>query len=314
MIILDDNHKVRRLIEGHYENDDVLFWNSNEAEMRPDYDYTTLKAKSFIEVTGNLDGIKFSDPNHRAVIWPWMWLLDTIRTCWNPVNPDYTDPDRYWQVSKEPTDYYTCMLGQDRPHRQSVYDLLVAYEGTAALPYVTFVGQGICADVQQEKNQEINRVNWTPRNQILTHQFPPWYDNVVIDLVVETHEDMTFYTEKTWKPLLGMRLPLIFGNVHMYDQLSDWGFYFCENMIDYSFSKEDHPYIRAKRLIEELMRIKREVPLDVLHKESLGSRKTNQRLCFDLLEDIEIYDAPAINPTDVSLLKQAKEIKSTLDL
>ena len=43
MIILDDNHKVRRLIEGFYENDDVLFWNSNEAEMRPDYDYTTLK-------------------------------------------------------------------------------------------------------------------------------------------------------------------------------------------------------------------------------------------------------------------------------
>ena len=40
------------------------------------------------------------------------------------------------------------------------------------------------------------------KNQILTHQFPPWYDDVIIDLVVETHEDKTFYTEKTWKPFL----------------------------------------------------------------------------------------------------------------
>ena len=41
-LVIDDNEKVHHLLKGRYENEDVLFYNANEAELRPDYDYRTL--------------------------------------------------------------------------------------------------------------------------------------------------------------------------------------------------------------------------------------------------------------------------------
>ena len=309
-LVIDDNEKVHHLLKGRYENGDVLFYNANEAELRPDYDYRTLLAKSYTEITGNVHSHIFKNPKHKTISWPLWWLLDTIGKCWHPENP--TDPDRYWQTTKFPEQLYTCMLGQDRPHRVMIHDLLNRYDVYS--PYHTFVARGIYKDISQPRCDEVARVRWTPENQVLTHQFPPWYDDVIIDLVVETHEDMTFYTEKTWKPFLGMRVPFIFGNVYMNEQLGEWGFWIDDcDIFDLSFYQEPHPYLRAKMLVKELQRIQREIPLKVIHEKTLEMRKHNQRQCFNILDDIRMYEGVPVNPDDVNMLQKARDIKSTLD-
>ena len=64
----------------------------------------------------------------------------------------------------------------------------------------TFVAEGVTRDIENDYREDISRVAWTGINQIKTHRPPPWYDDIIVDVVVETHEDKRFYTEKTWKP------------------------------------------------------------------------------------------------------------------
>ena len=193
-LVIDDNEKVHHLLKGRYENEDVLFYNANEAELRPDYDYRTLLQRVTLKSLATSTVTSSKIPNTKQYL-AFLLVDRYYRTVWHPDSP--TDPDRYWQTTKFPKQLFTCMLGQDRPHRVMIHDLLNRYDVYS--PYHTFVARGIYKDISQPRCDEVERVRWTPKNQVLTHQFPPWYDDVVIDLVVETHEDMTFYTEKTWK-------------------------------------------------------------------------------------------------------------------
>ena len=78
-LVIDDNEKVHHLLKGRYENEDVLFYNVNEAELRPDYDYRTLLAKSYTEITGNIHSHIFKNPKHKTI--SFFWLIDTIGQC-----------------------------------------------------------------------------------------------------------------------------------------------------------------------------------------------------------------------------------------
>lgn len=310
MILIDSNEKVNNLLRGLYSQENVIFYNSNEIEIRPDYDYSELKAKTYTEVTGNLNGISNLKPNHHAIVYPWFWLVDTIKMCWQHDLEGTADMDQYWQTTREPCQLYTCMLGQKRPHRQMIFDLLINQRCSS--PYLTFAGIGMFRDVVEHRREDVDRCVWSGENQVLTHRFPPWYDHVLIDLVVETHEDAIFYTEKTWKPFLGMRLPMIFGAPFIMKQLMEWGFRFPLNIVDYSFDNEPHPYLRAKSLVSELKRLREEVGMNTLHTETLGIRKYNQRRCFELLDEIELPSEVPELPQDVEALRLAKEIRKSL--
>ena len=75
-LVIDDNEKVHHLLKGRYENEDVLFYNANEAELRPDYDYRTLLAKSYTEITGNIHSHIFKNPKHKTISWQSFLLVD----------------------------------------------------------------------------------------------------------------------------------------------------------------------------------------------------------------------------------------------
>jgi len=303
MILLDSNEKIQKLLDGNYAEEDILYYNANEAEIRPDYDYSKLQAKSYIEVTGCLDPPQNLKPNHQKIIYPWFWLVDTIRMVWDN---DATDPKRYWQTTRPPAQLYTCMLGQLRPHREMIFDLLLWNKCVSQ--YLTFAGKGIYRDVVEPIRQDVGRVVWSGSNQQKTHRFPPWYDLCLIDLVVETHEDHTFYTEKTWKPFLGMRLPMIFGNCFMMQPLMEWGFRFPLNIVDYSYDNEPNPYLRARALVMELKRLREEVGMEKIHKETLTIRKQNQRLCFKLLDTIELPSEVPEFPAYLEHLEISKKL------
>ena len=312
MIVINDNQTKHSLLRGRYHNEDVLFYNSNEVELLPDYDYVNrpLKVKSYTEVTGDLYPTQHPELNTKFISWPYFWLIDTVNACWDIPNSG-VDADQYWQTSRKPCQLYTCMLGQKRPHREMIYDLLL--HNKVMGQYVTFVGKGIYRDVVQPYREDVDRCVWEGDNQKKTHRFPPWYDLCLIDLVVETHEDHTFYTEKTWKPFLGMRLPMIFGNQHMMDPLIEWGFQFPGHIIDYDYDKEPNPYLRARGLVLELKRL-REISYKQLHDETLECRKHNQRRCFEILEEIDLPTEVPRLADDMFRLEKALKIKKDLDL
>ena len=313
MIVINDNQTKDSLLRGRYHNEDVLFYNSNEVEIVPDYDYNNrpLKVKSYTEITGNLHPKQYPENNTKFISWPYFWLIDTVNACWDIVNSG-VDPEQYWQTSRLPCQLYTCMLGQKRPHREMIYDLLLSQKCMGQ--YVTFVGKGIYRDVVEHYREDVDRCIWKGDNQQKTHRFPPWYDLCLIDLVVETHEDHTFYTEKTWKPMLGMRLPLIFGNKNMMGPLIEWGFHFPHQIINYEYDMEPNPYLRARGLVRELKRLREEYTLPELHEETLECRKHNQRRCFEMLEEIKLPTEVPRLADDVSRLEKSLKIKKDLDL
>tara|TARA_B100000945_G_C20350608_1_gene582050 strand:+ start:82 stop:1032 length:951 start_codon:yes stop_codon:yes gene_type:complete len=280
------DERIAKLMRGDYEHEDVLVYNAEETEIYANFDYSKLRTKSYTEVTGKCDGIDFIT----SIVYPWFWLTSTIRNCWDlswnePENNNlsWTEPKRYWQTSKYPTTLFTCMLGQPKPHRKDIFSLLKLN----GLPskYISFFGMGINIDLDPET---IHTITHTQR----THRFPPWYDEVLIDLVVETHDDAVFYTEKTWKPFLGMRLPMIFGAPNMNVFLKDNGFRFPENLIDYSYDTIEDSHLRAKTLVSELKRLNEEVDLDTLHDETLEIRKHNQMRALEIPKDIDVPKYP----------------------
>ena len=294
------DERIAKLMRGDYEHEDVLVYNAEETEIYANFDYSKLKTKSYTEVTGKCDGID----SITSIVYPWFWLTSTIRNCWDlswnePENNSlsWTEPKRYWQTSKYPTKLFTCMMGQSKPHRQDIFSLL-KLNGLLYLDrelqvdrnhnpskYISFFGMGINIDLDPET---IHTITHTQR----THRFPPWYDEVLIDLVVETHDDAVFYTEKTWKPFLGMRLPMIFGASNMNVFLKDNGFRFPENLIDYSYDTIEDSHLRAKALVSELKRLNEEVDLDTLHDETLEIRKHNQMRALEIPKDIDVPKYP----------------------
>ena len=186
-LVIDDNEKVHHLLKGRYENEgcSLLQWQL-EAELRPDYDYRTLAAR-VTEITGNIHSHIFKNPKHKTI--SCFLLVDRYYRTVTSRCP--TDPDRYWQTTKFPKQLFTCMLSQDRPHRVMIHDLLNRYD---VYSLITFVARGIYKDISQPDVMRWRGLDGHKKSGLDT-QFPPWYDDVVSDLVVETHEDMTFYTE-----------------------------------------------------------------------------------------------------------------------
>ena len=289
-LVLEGIINPDELIRGDYEHEDVMVYNAEEIEITPNFNYSKLKTKSYTEVTGRCDGID----SIKSIAYPWYWLTSTIRNCWD-LSLSQTDPKRYWQTSKYPSTLFTCMLGQGRPHRQVIFELLELAD--ISLKYVSFAGKDIWIDLTPEtihlSNFENGQdfVEWTGENIYRTHRFPPWYSEVLIDLVVETHDHALFYTEKTWKPFLGMRLPMIFGAPNMNVFLKDNGFKFAENLIDYSYDKIEDSYLRAKTLVSELKRLEGS-DLGFLHDETLEIRKHNQKRALEISKEIDVPKSP----------------------
>ena len=82
------------------------------------------------------------------------------------------------------------------------------------------------------------------------------YFNSVFEIVLETHIDCLFISEKTWKPIVYGKPFVVFGRQYFHRRLQELGFILYTNFIDYSFDEEEDPKIRARMLLEQLNRWK----------------------------------------------------------
>ena len=294
--------------KGKHIDDEVVMWNANECEIHHNYDYKTpLQCKSFTEISarhGLGTNENQSPPNYKHYSMPEYWMLDTL------IINQYILADG--GLEEDYHDHHTLMLGNRRPHRHMMWDLFCLYDMRNA--HSTFQGIGVKIDIDQDHDDELGRVHWNAGNQRKTHMPPPWYKHVLFDVVVETHETIQFYTEKTFKPLLFKKIPLIFGAKNMYDQLREWGFMFCSDVINYDFVVEPHSYMRAKKLVEELRRIMRTYSPQELADITRPSREHNYRQYIDLCRN---YKWPHPIEPSVSyqrLIDRANKVANTLDI
>ena len=80
---------------------------------------------------------------------------------------------------------------------------------------------------------------------------------------------------------LGMRVPFIFGNVHMNEQLGEWGFWIDDcDIFDLSFYQEPHPYLRAKDASERTTENSKRNTTQGDTRENTRNEKTQSKTVF----------------------------------
>jgi hypothetical protein len=75
-----------------------------------------------------------------------------------------------------------------------------------------------------------------------------------LNVGTETNPDVSFITEKTYRPMLYRQMPLMFGAYKMHDYLEDIGFKLSP-VVDYSFDSIPSMQSRADALARELKRL-----------------------------------------------------------
>jgi hypothetical protein len=104
------------------------------------------------------------------------------------------------------------------------------------------------------------------------------WNSYFINVVTETtvHTDV-FISEKTWKPIIGMRPFLILGDYHIYNQLKDLGFDTFDDLFG-TWYKDPNWENRAKSIVEVIDNYKKE-DLKKLY-DKIKSRLIKNRIRF----------------------------------
>lgn len=91
------------------------------------------------------------------------------------------------------------------------------------------------------------------------------YIDSLFDLVIESTPEVTFFTEKTYKPILYGKPFLIYGAVNMNSHLEELGFKLFRDVVDYSFDSIEDDEERAIALCKELKRLST-IPLEKIEE------------------------------------------------
>jgi hypothetical protein len=106
---------------------------------------------------------------------------------------------------------------------------------------------------EEESNPGFNKI------QSVDFSIPPKiYNDTFISLVGETTTRLTFFTEKTWLPMILRRPGLYINAPGSYKKLTEYGFKLYDEVFDYSFDSEPDEVTRIKLIIDNLERVTHE--------------------------------------------------------
>lgn len=272
---------------GAFLEKDVLVFNAGESELDADVSYYEIgrNFRTYTEVTGayTMDRFQPIPKNMTIVSYPFCWLQDQIVR--HGSNESDLDLSVYRQVTgaNAPRVLFTYMMRQPKAHRRMIWDLLEANE--LINEYCTNAEKGISIDLSHNFRGDVIENNY---DSVFwqTHSFPEWYFDCLIDLVPETHVNQMFFTEKTWRAFLGMRIPLIIGAQNQMKQLNKMGFKFPEWTRWSEWDNKKHEYDRVRGCIETLHSLSKK-DVSELWETSYYERRHNMMLCFDLATSIE---------------------------
>lgn len=106
-----------------------------------------------------------------------------------------------------------------------------------------------------------------------------------IHIAGETAYEVTFFTEKTWNPILHGKPVIVHGAKNINKHLENYGFKLYNNVIDYSFDEiEDMPE-RTKMLAAELKRVGDKYTPQVLTKLTAEIADYNKNHALRIIKD-----------------------------
>jgi len=282
----DKKEVVRqKLTDGTWQHDDIIILNPYEMEFYSGqwFDYSKIIAKTYKELNSGACNSRYPDlkPGHEVIQWPLFWLWQTYCNLNNHIRM----PDTF------PTKLFCSMNGRVRPNRDALWGQLVHHH--ILNQYCSYIGKGVTVDLL-----DIDELSWEDTQR--SHGFPPFYKDILIDLVCETHTSNLFFTEKTWKPFLAERIPLFVTAPGAYQQLRDWGFEDYTELFDYGFDKKLNLEDRIEDIIGQL-KVKLEVDdPKQLYQLTKEKREHNRENCLRLIEQ---EDIPALAYTDSNCLR-----------
>jgi nucleoside-diphosphate-sugar epimerase len=136
----------------------------------------------------------------------------------------------------------------------------------------------------EEKHLDLD--SYSNQEKIHTDEFSPLLTqpNALIELVSETSREVTFITEKTFRPILLEQPFICLGAVNQNLDLIKYGFELYDEIFDYSFDSKPNLEDRIKGIIENLDKIKDE-DYRQLYKLLEPKIKRNKERMFSLLEN-----------------------------
>jgi len=285
------------ILDGKYKDKNLLVYNVYEASLSPETDYYELGkyVKSYTEITGASNDNRFTPrrDNVHIILWPYYWLSNTINKFSKHNYKHGLKVFKEINASPPPTHMFTSMIRQPRPHREMFWDLLKSRN--MVNEFCSYAPEGVHLDLKEQVSE--GQTFFHNDDKMIgsqTHKMPPWYSDVLFDVICETHheDNMMFFTEKTWKAILGLKYPLILGAKDMHQKLLDLGFKFPWSLPD-RFDREKHVYNRAKQLVLTLEYVQeamdkrvsqfgKSVTFGDLYNEWKNDLLHNQRLALNL--------------------------------
>ena len=280
------NRFMEKMFAGEYKTQHVLVFNAGESEMCREFEYhsTGLWFASYTEVTGafTMDRFTPAAENVHVVSYPYIWLQDQlIRHGSNKEQFTHSVFQEIFSVGA-PRVLFTYMMRQPKPHRRMMWDLLE--KENLVNEFCTNAEKGICLDLKDNKMKDsdvLDNTVYADGVQHQSHRFPPWYFDCLIDFIPETHTSQMFFTEKTWRAFLGMRVPIIIGAQNCMKSLTAIGFQFPSYIKWDEWDNKQHEYDRIKGAISVLKELGQEQVAD-LWRLSRPERKHNFQLALCL--------------------------------
>ena len=281
---------MEKMYTGEFKEKDVLVFNAGESEISPEFDYyanTRQWFSSYTEVTGAFTMDRFwpSADNVYVVSYPYIWLQDQLITHGsNKSEYDLTVFREIFSVNA-PRVLFTYMMRQPKPHRRMMWDLLE--KENLVNEFCTNAEKGITIDLKDNKmikfggEVRIDNTVYSDNIHHQSHRFPPWYFDCLIDFIPETHTNQMFFTEKTWRAFLGMRVPLIIGARNSMKSLATLGFQFPPYIKWHEWDNKHHEYDRIKGAIEILKELQNE-DVSELWRLSENEREHNFYLAMSI--------------------------------
>jgi len=176
--------------------------------------------------------------------------------------------------------YFDLLLGQNKPHRQYVYDWIVnnKYEDRVIMSYIKERGTELAntdwiwePGIESDKDIRwtVDTVKFKGRPMSLSQIIPSSvYNETAYSVVAETNFDnhYSFYTEKIAKPILAERLFVVFSGKGYLENLRKLGFKTFDGIIDESYDLVEDHWERFDQCLEQIKYLMSRPQEEILEK------------------------------------------------
>jgi len=220
----------------------------------------------------------------------WWWWQTVEVNFYQQLTAKLTDP-----LAVEPRYVFDCIMGDTRPHRTVIYNLLVTHntKNCCLIKYHNdpwLSGNTVdLAENLKHYNRAVgyNNISGTlfPFNNNQTANISTWlpwkiYNQSWFTIVAETDYRKNFFTEKTAKALLGKKLFVYIGAAGALKDLRHLGFKTFDGIIDESYDLEPNNEKRWAMAFDQIKSVCAQRSEDV-YKAALPIIEHNQKIILE---------------------------------